>query len=80
MLTSSTSCFRNHVQNLLPSFSSQLKLPMSTAQSAKRTSYFGTKVSVAFDDGKEYTEVIVGRNEYGQWITRFEDGTEDTCL
>ena len=57
-------------------------MTLSTAgnsQSGKRTSYFGTKVSVAFDDGKEYPGVIVGRNENGQWITRFEDGTEDTC-
>ena len=35
-------------------------------------------MKVLFDDGKEYLGVICGRNQQTEeWITRFEDGTED---
>ena len=35
---------------------------------------------MAFDDGQEYTGVIIGREKNkGAWITRFEDGTEYRC-
>ena len=31
-----------------------------------------------FDDGNEYVGIIIGQDpETKQWITRFEDGTED---
>lgn len=41
-------------------------------------SYFGRRVSVLFDDGNKYTGVIIGKDpQTSQWITRFEDGTED---
>ncbi len=31
-----------------------------------------------FDDGKEYLGVIIGNDPHTlEWITRFEDGTED---
>ena len=34
---------------------------------------------MAFDDGQEYTRVIIGcEKKKGAWITRFEDGTEDS--
>ena len=39
---------------------------------------FGQRVKVLFDDGKEYLGVICGRDpQTEEWITRFEDGTED---
>ncbi len=39
----------------------------------------GRRVSVLFDDGNKYTGVIIGKvPQTSQWITRFEDGTEDT--
>ena len=41
-------------------------------------SYFGQRVRVQFDDGKDYLGVIVGKKpQTQQWITKFEDGTED---
>ena len=46
---------------------------------AKGTNYFGRKVSVLFDDGKRYFGIITGKDEKRNvWVTRFEDGTEDT--
>ena len=45
----------------------------------KETNYFGRKVSVLFDDGKRYIGIITGKDhEKNVWVTRFEDGTEDT--
>jgi len=41
-------------------------------------SYFGRRVEVLFDDGEKYSGVICGRDpQTKEWITRFEDGTED---
>ena len=49
-------------------------------KSKQSTNYFGRRVSVLFDDGKEYLGVIIGKDpKSGQWITRFEDGVEDKC-
>ena len=43
------------------------------------TSYFGKIVSVLFDNDKWYMGVITGRDTMtGHWVTKFEDGTEDT--
>ena len=35
--------------------------------------YFGKSVSVLFDDGS-----LVGKDKTNQWVTKFEDGTEDS--
>ena len=41
-------------------------------------SYFGQRIQVQFDDGKEYLGVIIGKDPQTlEWITKFEDGTED---
>ena len=41
-------------------------------------SYFGRRVEVLFDDGEKHSGVICGRDsQTKEWITRFEDGTED---
>ena len=41
-------------------------------------SFFGQRVKVFFDDKKEYMGVICGRDmQTDEWITKFEDGTED---
>ena len=42
------------------------------------TSFFGRRVKVLFDDKKRYPGVIIGQDNSCKWITRFEDGTEDT--
>jgi len=35
---------------------------------------------VPFDDGKKYVGVIISKGlKSGQWITCFEDGSEDKC-
>lgn len=48
---------------------------------AHYTDYFGTKVSVLFADSHNYQGVIIGRKgQDGPWITRFQDGTEDTVI
>ena len=47
--------------------------------STNETNYFGRKVSVLFDDGKRYIGIITGKDQKRNvWVTRFEDGTEDT--
>ena len=44
----------------------------------KKTSYFGQKVSVLFDDGNTYIGIIVRKDtETDMWVTVFEDGEED---
>ena len=41
-------------------------------------SFFGRRVKVLFDDKKEYLGMICGRDtQTNEWITKFEDGTED---
>ena len=46
-----------------------------------QSDYFGTQVKVAFTDGNHYPGIIIGRDgKDGAWVTRFEDGTEDTCV
>ena len=59
-----------------------IAIAVSSRPSKKCKSYFGTKVEVKFDDGKQYPGVIIGKEagDAGHWITRFEDGTEDTCI
>ena len=46
------------------------------------TNYFGkrARVSVLFDDGNWYTGVVTGKDTSGRWVTKFEDGTEDTSM
>ena len=53
----------------------------STPKRAKQSSnYFGKRVSVLFDDRKKYVGVIISKGlKSGQWITHFEDGSEDKC-
>ena len=42
---------------------------------------FGQRVRVLFDDGMQYTGVLIGKDsQTAEWITRFEDGTEDRCV
>ena len=40
--------------------------------------YFGKRVSVLFDDGRWYSGVIIRKDKTNQWVTKFEDGTEDS--
>jgi len=51
----------------------------STPKRAKQSSnYFGRRVSLIFDDRKKYVGVIIGKDlKSGQWITCFEDDSED---
>jgi len=56
----------------------EISKPKKAKQS---TNYFGRRVSVLFDDGKEYVGVIIGKDsKSSEWITWFEDGVEDKCL
>lgn len=46
----------------------------------KKTSYFGQKVSVLFDDGNTYIGIIVRKDpETDMWVTVFEDSEDQTA-
>ena len=53
---------------------------LSGQSALNETNYFGKRVSVLFDDGNWYTGVVTGKDTTGCWVTKFEDGTEDTSM